>query len=397
MSGKEKIYFLLNRIKDVRDITPSSSPLKIHPMNDLRGNYQAVELQQLFVKLERDEKILSILKVPNRFKTIDFVEGIIPDEPIPENDDGCWHIELLPAFDGYFLKIQHEPEYQEFTGKTPPSEIPSKQQAGDKITESILRKAIFATPTYSTKSKQIADQYSPENYQFVLRVLKEIISLSEFSPDGKVHYELQSPSGQEVIKERSLLRKFESEGLFEHLGENGISGIATLSNLDTKLIKEVIARLEERESGVITSEEFEEIKESDGNFITETAPSKSSNQTEELEGRNAPRWQDDFKWQGKKFVFGQYGSTGVFNSKTRRTLFHELTEAKGNWVTVRKLKQAVDKDEAYVRPTIGQIERSFDISLRRYISIPSTVTDEDDLPTKPQQGAYRIKFTPNSL
>ncbi len=39
-------------------------------------------------------------------------------------DDGCYHIELLPSFDKYFLKIQQEPEYFEFTGKKPsPEEI----------------------------------------------------------------------------------------------------------------------------------------------------------------------------------------------------------------------------------------------------------------------------------
>lgn len=121
MTGKQKLYFLLNKIDDVREISPSGQPLKIHPMYDLNGNYRDVELTQLFTKLEKDERVLKVLKVPSGIKTIDFVEGIIPDEPIPEKDDGCWHIELLPAFDSYFLKIQQEPEYQEFTGKKPAS------------------------------------------------------------------------------------------------------------------------------------------------------------------------------------------------------------------------------------------------------------------------------------
>ena len=244
-------------------------------MNDLKGNYQAIELQQLFVKLERDEHILKILKVPNRFKTIDFVEGLVPDELPPEPEDGCYHIELLPAFDKYYLKIQYEPEYQEFTGKKP--QVPIE----DPATESVLRKDIFATPTYSAKSRQIADQFSPENHQFVLMVLKKIISFAEFSPDGEVHYKLQSPFGQEIIKERSLLKKFESQGLFKHLGEDGVFGIATLGNLNTKLIKEVVSRLEEREAGVITSDESEDTKKKYNQIIQDLRKPDQSSELKE--------------------------------------------------------------------------------------------------------------------
>jgi len=121
MNGKQKLYFLLNSIDDVREISPSGQPLKIDPMNDLNNSFREIELTRLFTKLEKDEQVLRVLKAPGRIKTIEFVEGIIPDEPIPENDDGCWHIELLPTFDSYFLKIQQEPEYQKFA----PSRIPA--------------------------------------------------------------------------------------------------------------------------------------------------------------------------------------------------------------------------------------------------------------------------------
>lgn len=118
MSGKEKLYFLLNRIDDVREISPSGQPLKVDPMNDLKGRYREVELSQLFTKLEKDEKVLKILKTSSRTKTLP--DEIDPD-PYDHADDGCWHIELLPAFDEYYLKIQKKSEYQKFTGKTPPS------------------------------------------------------------------------------------------------------------------------------------------------------------------------------------------------------------------------------------------------------------------------------------
>lgn len=115
---------------------------------------------------------------------------------------------------------------------------------------------------------------------------------------------------------------------------------------------------------------------------------------EALKMQGKKEWSEDFKWQNNSFVFGKYGRISL-NSKVRIALFRELTEAKGGWVTVKKLKEATGQDESYVRPTIGQVERSMKPELKKYISIPST--GEDDLQPKPSQGAYRIKFTPKSL
>ncbi|MCJ7792372.1 MAG: hypothetical protein MUP45_00090 [Candidatus Marinimicrobia bacterium] len=118
MTGKEKVYFLLDAIDDARTITPAGQPLIIDPTNDLNRNYRDIELAQLFIKLAKDERVLKVLKAPSRTKEIDIVEDL---DPYDHADDGCWHIELLPAFDDYFLKIQQETEYQEFTGKKPVS------------------------------------------------------------------------------------------------------------------------------------------------------------------------------------------------------------------------------------------------------------------------------------
>jgi len=119
MDGKEKLYFLLDAIADAWTITPSGQPLIIDPMNDLNDKIGEVELKQLFTKLEKDEQILRVLQIPSGIKKVEILEDLDPYDPPYQNDDGCWHIELLPAFDGYFSKIQHEPEYQEFTGKKP--------------------------------------------------------------------------------------------------------------------------------------------------------------------------------------------------------------------------------------------------------------------------------------
>lgn len=101
-------------------------------------------------------------------------------------------------------------------------------------------------------------------------------------------------------------------------------------------------------------------------------------------------WSKSFKWQKKVFIFGKYGEIS-FNSKIRIALFKELAKEKGSWVTVRKLKEITEKDDSYVRPTIGQIEKSMKPNLRQHISIPST--NDDYLQPKPVEGAYRIKFT----
>lgn len=113
MSGKEKLYFLLNRIEDARVIAPSGKPILIHPANDLNNKYSNLELMQLFSKLEQDERVIKILKIPS--------DPSIFEDPYKDLDVGCYALEILNAFDDYFLKIQQEPEYQEFTGRRPAS------------------------------------------------------------------------------------------------------------------------------------------------------------------------------------------------------------------------------------------------------------------------------------
>lgn len=112
MTGKQKLYFLLDAIVDFEDITPSSKPIKIHATRDINNRIRGEELDMLFDKLENDEKIIRVLKKGNRIKEAASKYGF-------DYDDGCYHIKLLPTFTNYFQKIQWEPEYQAFTGKKP--------------------------------------------------------------------------------------------------------------------------------------------------------------------------------------------------------------------------------------------------------------------------------------
>lgn len=119
MTGKQKLYFLLDAIVDARVLAPKDKPILIDPTNDLNRNYRGVELDQLFTKLENDEKILTVLKPANRVKAIEEYLDPFYQPGEEEREDGLYHLELLPSFDDYFLNIQNEPEYQEFTGKKP--------------------------------------------------------------------------------------------------------------------------------------------------------------------------------------------------------------------------------------------------------------------------------------
>lgn len=119
MTKREKLYFLIDHIEEARVITPSGQAILIDPTNDLNRRISDVELKQLFTKLEKDEDVLKVLQIPSGIKRVEIVEDLDPYDPPYQQDDGCWHIELLPAFDGYFSKIQLEPEYQDFTGKKP--------------------------------------------------------------------------------------------------------------------------------------------------------------------------------------------------------------------------------------------------------------------------------------
>jgi len=194
MNGKEKIYFLLDAIDDARTITPSGKPLIIDPINDLNNNYRGVELPQLFTKLVKDEQVLKVLQIPSRIKTIDIIEDL---DPYEHADDGCWHIELLPAFDQYYLDAQLEPEYQEFTGKKPPIDIDIEDKPLPQYTRKALEKiwnilqeieekrqvgtenAPLRIPTYPTDAMGAEGTKEYEDRKAILEKLQSIEAISD--------------------------------------------------------------------------------------------------------------------------------------------------------------------------------------------------------------------------
>ena len=140
MNARQKLYFLLSRIEEGLTITPSEQPVLIHQNYELNRKYKDIELVQIFTKLERDEKVLSVVEVPAGINSSykEFSER-------KESDRGRWHLKILPAFDGYYLKIQHESEYQKFTGKIPPGRIQILYSKIAEVDEQIdIRRKAFA-------------------------------------------------------------------------------------------------------------------------------------------------------------------------------------------------------------------------------------------------------------
>lgn len=439
-----------------------------------------------------------------------------PWEP-PESTPNLFYLDLnIKEYKKIYLKFQkicdldaYLNEYQNklLKGKKPPEFL----HIPDTDTSKLALRSTFVKPYENSAireatAKDIADEFSEGNYNFVLMVLREILNLSEFSINNKISYSLQSPPGQDLIKERSLLKKFESFGMYRNLGEDGVFGIASLVDVNTGLVEDVIKQIEQKgqdentknisnedkihkwieskdewtihkiwqvvsalnsewqlrdeDTFRIPLDKFERAKLTNINDleailtnlhkqtiievlrkVSKTPPLNNpekpqgslwasiveqpgivrnsdtqikifpdkfkvlrdilfkllGKQSVEEDKKNKSKqvlnaaWSDDFRWEKDRYVFGKFGMTTSFNSRDRKNLFKALTDAKGNWVTVKKLCEVTAQNENYVRPTIGQVERGFSDELLKHITIPSTI--EDNLEPKPQEGAYRIKFT----
>lgn len=100
--GKEKIYFLINRLLDEREVTEKGKPVALHPMNDLNNHYQKMDFIELTKKLEKEHNAIKLLnKVPT------------------DQTYGKYEIELLPDFDKYVQELRNDPKYLDYIGEKP--------------------------------------------------------------------------------------------------------------------------------------------------------------------------------------------------------------------------------------------------------------------------------------
>lgn len=109
--GKEKIYFLISRLLDEREVTAKGKPVALHPMNDLNNHYSKMDFIQLTEKLEKEHKAIKLLN----------------QVPVDQTY-GKYEIELLPDFDKYVLELRKDPKYLDYIGEKPEQEQETKTE-----------------------------------------------------------------------------------------------------------------------------------------------------------------------------------------------------------------------------------------------------------------------------
>lgn len=97
--GKEKIWFLIDRLLDEREVTEAGQPVALHPMNDLNGHYGKMDFIQLTEKLEKEHNAIKLL---NQVPT--------------DQTYNKYQIELLPDFDNYVQELHKDPKYRKWAG-----------------------------------------------------------------------------------------------------------------------------------------------------------------------------------------------------------------------------------------------------------------------------------------
>lgn len=381
MTGKEKLYLLLLRIEDARVITPSGQPLRLDPANDLNHNYRDIELAQLFTKLEKDEHVLKVLKVPSRTKEKDIVEDL---DPYDHADDGCWHIELLPTFDNYFLKVQQEPEYQEFIGKkTPALQVQNgtpHPQPDQEIEKADIDKWLAKKDKWTLE--KIWQVVSALNAEWQLRDEDAF----DIPHDKFERARITNSKDLEVI-----LKTLHKYTVIE-VSRKIVNSVPIDPNKpQASLWTTIIDKLEIAEKADtqirIFPQKFIYLRDTLKQIVSKQSPKKNEQDKKQYE--ESVEWPEDFRWEGKTFVFGEYGKID-FKSKDRRHIFKTLTDKKGDWATIREMKS--EKDAGYVRSTIKQIEDRLPKKVKEHIIIIST--RDDDSEEKPNVGAYKIKILP---
>jgi hypothetical protein len=120
LHGKEKIWFLINRLLDEREVTEAGQPVALHPMNDLNNHYPPMDFIQLTAKLQKEHNAIKLL---NNMPT--------------DQTNGKYLIELLPDFDNYVAQLRKDPKYLEYIGEKPE---PEPTQKAEPISASHARK-----------------------------------------------------------------------------------------------------------------------------------------------------------------------------------------------------------------------------------------------------------------
>ena len=122
LHGKEKIWILVNRLQDEREVTTAGQPIALHPTQELNNHYLPMDLISLAEKLEKEKNAIKLLNAMPTDQTY-----------------GKYLFELLPDFDKYVSELEDDPDYLEWSGKKPkpkkPYFDPSRQVDFSKTSE----------------------------------------------------------------------------------------------------------------------------------------------------------------------------------------------------------------------------------------------------------------------
>lgn len=240
LSGKEKVWFLVDAILDKLETVAKGDPISLHFANDLREQYHSNEAETILRKLEREENAVKL-------------RGVL--SPHSSNEIP---IELLPGFSKYVQKLNNNPEYLEFSGKEPSvglanrialAELAKKQLYIDtpnslarppKAKTQSQNQSSTHTITYTTSHEIILDntyRLSRPNFNG----LNERVFSILFDNQGKTFTkkELRELTGEKIDK--SLGKIVENLGftgdlrrMFFHVSKEAISFSATVSAEEIK-------------------------------------------------------------------------------------------------------------------------------------------------------------------
>jgi len=349
MTHDEKLAITIDAIREARQFTRKDYYTKLHigTGNGL-SRIHIDQLHDILLQLQDDEKIITIKELPTALKpltsqTSDMLDG----------KKNCFLIDILDGFDdwyaSYLIQQKSQPENLDWLNLLKVLDICS--DIGQQL--QITRNTTVTIPSFP--------------YPYIGRFLE----LFPYDSIGtRKSYQQHRWEGAQYLLRQGIATDIKTK-TDDMLGYGNIAIKIDLVKFDD-FYKAIKNEFEKRKKSFDKKDKKPKITTK----IVRTAKEETV-------------WLDDFRWEGKDFVFGKYGSIN-FISKNRKHIFKTLTDKKGGWATINELQGS--KDAEYVRSTIKQIEDRLPKEAKEHIKIVST--QDDNSKEKPNQGAYRIKIKP---
>ncbi len=349
MTYEEKLQKILDKLKEERNLTRKNHKTTVIFNDSSFTKIHIGDVCKILLQLQDDEKALIILDALQPSETVSTEQIIAPSAD--DNYEGVVIIgvELDEPFDQWYNNYL------------------------------VKQRSTLAEMTYLN----------------LLRILHTILDVRELVQLNK-DLTVIIPILPQRIRFRELMLMDDAgqrdefmQGRWDSLGYLKKEGIIK----DFRLIDAMMHRWDNSVEVTIVPEPFYSFYEKVKQEVSKRVETKEQQDTDQVDENHIAAetkivWPDDFKWEGKDFVFGQYGSIN-FTSDDRLFILKTLADKKGSWATIKELKGK--KDAGYVRSTIKQIEDRLPQEAKEHITIVSTQDDESK--EKHSIGAYRIKVT----